>query len=276
MNPSALPNPCTAQASGGTIATMRRFQLFEFNDQSWLPGFFRRGTYGFLDALSQTAGFHKRMAPIIDDALQRSGADRIVDLGSGFGGTILDVPAELGRTIPITLTDRFPEREALAALAGDDVSVRLEAIDASDVPDDLTGLRTVINTFHHMSPETVQGTLQDAVDHGQPLVMLELSERRWSTVLTSPFIALAVLFLMPLVRPMRLSYLFFTYLVPLLPLIIFWDGLVSHLRSYTIAELEDFTRRVDATGYDWSIQRVTMGGGARGTLLVGMPEQKAG
>jgi len=33
----------------------------------------------------------------------------------------------------------------------------------------------------------------------------------------------------------------FTYVVPILPLLIFWDGLVSQLRTYSVQELEEFT-----------------------------------
>ena len=43
----------------------RRFQLFEFNDQPWLPAALRDATTGFLDAISRVAGFHKKMAPIV-------------------------------------------------------------------------------------------------------------------------------------------------------------------------------------------------------------------
>ncbi|HUJ51693.1 MAG TPA: hypothetical protein VLW25_15900, partial [Bryobacteraceae bacterium] len=40
-------------------------------------------------------------------------------------------------------------------------------------------------------------------------------------------------------------------LLPILPLLIFWDGPVSQLRTYTVAELNEFTSALAAPGYTW-------------------------
>ena len=48
---------------------------------------------------------------------------------------------------------------------------------------------------------------------------------------------MAVLVLTPAVRPFRWSRLFWTYVVPVLPLAILFDGLVSCLRTYTSDEM---------------------------------------
>jgi hypothetical protein len=43
----------------------------------------------------------------------------------------------------------------------------------------------------------------------------------------------------------------FTYLIPILPLLIFWGGMVSQLRTYTVQELNEFTRDLQSPEYEW-------------------------
>ena len=42
-----------------------------------------------------------------------------------------------------------------------------------------------------------------------------------------------VLLVTPLIRPFTLSRILWTYLLPLVPLTCWWDGIVSQLRAYT-------------------------------------------
>jgi hypothetical protein len=62
-----------------------------------------------------------------------------------------------------------------------------------------------------------------------------------------PFFAWA---LTPRMRPVRWSRILLTYLVPIIPFVVFWDGLVSCLRTRTPQEL---LRLTDAfPEYQWS------------------------
>ena len=49
----------------------------------------------------------------------------------------------------------------------------------------------------------------------------------------------------PFIRPFRWRRLFWTYVVPLVPLTCWWDGLVSQFRAYTPSELEDLASRTE-------------------------------
>ena len=65
---------------------MRRFQLFEFLDQPWLPGALRAAAANYLTAAYRTTPFPALWAEKIASVLERSGLGRIVDIGSGSGG----------------------------------------------------------------------------------------------------------------------------------------------------------------------------------------------
>ena len=74
---------------------------------------------------------------------------------------------------------------------------------------------------------------------------------------------------MPFVRPFRWQFVLLTYLLPIIPILVFWDGLVSHLRSYTIQELEALAGTIDAPKYIWEARKLALGTGVRATALIG-------
>ena len=56
--------------------------------------------------------------------------------------------------------------------------------------------------------------------------------------------------LTPRMRPFRWSRLLWTYLLPVIPFVVFWDGLVSCVRTRTPQELLHLTTRFP--DYDWT------------------------
>ena len=74
----------------------------------------------------------------------------------------------------------------------------------------------------------------------------------------------------PFLKPFRVSRLVFTYLIPLVPLFLLWDGFVSCLRVYSPAELRDLVSQLGATNYEWDIGTTRVGPGVV-TYLIGIP-----
>jgi len=54
-------------------------------------------------------------------------------------------------------------------------------------------------------------------------------------------------------RPFQWSRLIWTYLIPVVPFVMFFDGLMSCLRSYSLRELNQLTEDVRSQEYRWSI-----------------------
>jgi hypothetical protein len=63
----------------------------------------------------------------------------------------------------------------------------------------------------------------------------------------------------PILRPFSWRRLVFTYLVPLLPLAIWWDGVVSNLRAYSLRELDELTRELSGPGYAFETGELSAG-----------------
>src|SRR5689334_3113785 len=93
--------------------------LFEFEDQSWFPRVIREGMTDFLRFIFTIGNLYKPVIPLLSDAMQKANANNIVDLCSGSGGPIEQIAkllTEQGSSIPITITDKFPNIPAYKLL----------------------------------------------------------------------------------------------------------------------------------------------------------------
>ncbi|NOT61867.1 MAG: class I SAM-dependent methyltransferase, partial [Acidobacteria bacterium] len=78
--------------------------------------------------------------------------------------------------------------------------------------------------------------------------------------------------LTPFIRPFRWTRLLWTYLLPVVPLVVVFDGVVSVLRSYTVAELQAFAAELSGSGYEWDVgETAAQGWRAPVTYLIGYP-----
>jgi hypothetical protein len=74
-----------------------------------------------------------------------------------------------------------------------------------------------------------------------------------------------VLLLTPSIRPRRVRRYLFTYLIPLVPLVVLWDGLASDPRSRTVQELEELLEPLRSPEYHWEVGTVGLPARERGS-----------
>ncbi|MCP4640564.1 MAG: class I SAM-dependent methyltransferase [bacterium] len=239
---------------------MRRFHLFEIHDQSWCPRSLREGVTDFLRFGQDLTGQYKAVAPLLRTALARTGARRIVDLCSGGGGPWRRLHAPVGSdgAIPVCLTDRHPNRPALeraCEAAEGALSAHPDPVDATAVPAELTGLRTLFTSFHHFPPTAAREILADAVAQRQGIAIFEFTHRSVLGVLCMLPAFTMVLLSAPFIRPFRWTRLFWAYLVPLLPFVTVFDGIVSSLRTYSPDDLRALTAGL-GDDYVWEAEEV--------------------
>lgn len=261
---------------------MSRIHLFELEDQSWLPDVIRDAGTGYLERVSQLAGHPAVLAPILADALRRSGETRIVDLCSGGSGPLAATLEQMVETEGIeataTLTDLYPNHGAFERLTRDHaaLSAVYESVDATSVPSELVGLRTLINGFHHFRPELARRILENAVETRSPVAIFELVAPHPIAALGMFFAFFATYFIVPTLRPFRWGWIPLTYLFPVIPLFIFWDGFVSCLRCYRPRELREMTADLTTSDYSWEIGELELPGAPfSGSYMIGMPIRKS-
>ena len=244
-----------------------RLNLFEFHEQAWLPAVFREAITEILRVLGLQIGIDRAIRPVLEEVLQAQRQDCVVDLCSGAGGPIVAIQQQLaasGRLVKVLLTDKFPNAAAgrtAEALSGGLVRAVKTPVDATMVPPELTGVRTLFNAFHHFQPETARRILADAVAGRQAIAIFEITERSLPNTLSIFFTSfLCMLLLLPRMRNKRAAWWAFTYVIPFLPVALGWDGLVSCLRSYTAHEFEQITAGLGDGVYRWSSGRIPVPG----------------
>lgn len=239
---------------------MKRIDLGELEDQPWWPRWARDAMTGFLQEVMAFSGQYRVCAPRIAALLRETGEDRVVDLASGGGGPwpwLLPLVRQEGVLARVTLTDLYPNRAAAEALERvEGLRYHPAPVSATAVPPALPGLRTMFTGLHHFDREGVEAILRSARDARVPFTAFEATSRSIAGILATLPVPLLVLGLMPRVRPRRALPLLLTYLPPVLPLAIWWDGFASTLRTWSAAELREITSAVATPDYGWEVEEI--------------------
>ncbi len=259
-------------------AMFPRFHLFEIEDFPWLPKVWRNLMTDYLRFLQEQLGLYDAALDLLQDLRSRGHADKIIDLCSGSGGPVLHLIDRMEQTdgpISVTLTDKYPPlTKASWNKIGKDqnVSYLSEPVDARNVPIDLIGFRTLFTSFHHFKPSDALCILKNASASG--IAIFEVSERSIFGFVRVAALSLAAPFLVFFIRPFSWSRILWT-IVPVIPMLTFWDGIVSHLRSYTVEELQQL---LNDSGCAERGRVGKVGGGlcAQMTYLIIDPERREG
>jgi hypothetical protein len=255
-------------------------RLFEIHEQAWFPQFLRDEFVDSLQMILEVTNTYQPIASLLRKRLQECGSDRVVDLCSGAGGPWPSLVRHFemhGAVAPqVLLTDKYPTTRKLQDVESPSrnrLRFLSDSIDATRVPKYLRGFRTLFNSFHHLSPVEARGLLQDSVNKRQAIAVFEAPARHTLTLLSLWLIPIATWLFVPFRRPFRWSRLLWTYLIPLIPFVLLFDGVVSCLRAYSLGELQDMTSEIEASGYRWEIGEKA--GGflpVRITYLIGRPQ----
>ena len=261
---------------------MKRVHLFEIHDQDWCPRAIRDAETDYLQFVIAKTKPYAAMLSILADALQRTATRQVLDLCSGAGGPWLwlhPVLAERGVKVSVHLTDKYPNVDAIgqsSRLTDQAVRYHPQSVDATRVPDELAGFRTMFSAFHHFRPEQARTVLADAVRKREGIAVFEGTQRSVLAMLLMLLVPLMVLLMTPFIRPFRWSRLFWTYLIPVVPLVSLFDGWVSCMRTYSVNELRELTEALDSPNYHWETGAVkSRSGPIPISYLIGVPIENA-
>jgi len=279
---------------------MRRVQFIELHEQPWFPSSLRADVTDALQFGFNLLHAYAPIAPLLQNVIDSSGnrtnggqsttgqstaTQSIVDMCSGGGGPWLDLCRELrcrndGRDsarLQVWLTDKYPNLEAFQSVSASSdhhITFYPEPVDAMKVPGALKGLRTMFTSFHHFPPEDARAILQNAVDAGESIGIFEATRRAPSTI-GLIFAGILLMFVhTPRIRPFRWSRLLWTYLIPIIPLVLLFDGVVSCLRTYQPQELREIVAQLTPCQYQWDIGELATGK-MPVTYLIGYPKSRA-
>ena len=160
--------------------------------------------------------------------------------------------------IAVTLTDKYPNLEAfrrVSKASNGSISHLEYPVDATDVPSHLKGFRTLFAGFHHLKPGAAKKVLQDAIENGEGIGIFEVTERSARAVaptpLAVPLLFAFVLLATPFLRPFKWTRLVWTDMVPVIPMFVIWDAMVSNLRTYSFEEVKRLIEELGNEEYTW-------------------------
>ncbi|GAB3201729.1 hypothetical protein ABID22_001385 [Pontibacter aydingkolensis] len=257
-----------------------RLQLFELEDQKWFPHVVRQGMQDYLRFMISTLSTYEAALPLLEELLVKTQQQHITDLCSGAGGGIAGIREALSKRmnvpVRVTLTDLYPNLDAYEYLYNESrgtITFVPDPVNALAVPENLHGVRTIFSSFHHFPPHIAKSILQDAVDKKAAIGIFEGAKKSWTEMLllwvTFPFV---IIFVTLFIKPFKLSRILFTYLIPLIPIGILWDGTVSLLRIYPPKKLESLAKKTAGSNYTWKAGRVGKGPGKHVIYLIGYPK----
>ncbi len=130
--------------------------------------------------------------------------------------------------------------------------------------------RTLIAGFHHFQPAQAKKILENAAASGKAICIIEPFTRQLTTI--APFFIKS--FLPGMLNPIqtekdRWLKAFFTYALPLVPLLGWWDTVASALRMYSREAYFDMVKDLD--GFQWEFHEFPVAFGGTVTMFTGVP-----
>lgn len=235
---------------------MSRF-LFEFEDQKWFPDFLRTYMTDYLQFIFSRLNMYKPVLPILHELLTRTSTNTIVDTCSGSGGPLFALKKEYeyyyDSPLIIRLTDKYIPLNIVTNLP-DGITYEKTPLDADNIPQNVTGLRTMFSSMHHFRTQQIEKILFDAVSKNQPLVFFDSGNKSILMIISIILLHPIGLFLFtPFIKPFSFSRLLLTYVIPLIIFFTIWDGVISIINLHNEKDLKSFVNKEKFSSYHWSI-----------------------
>ncbi|KAF9875961.1 hypothetical protein CkaCkLH20_06407 [Colletotrichum karsti] len=260
-----------------------RFHLFEIDDQPWFPSLIRGQVQEALHAtwvnkfpILQTASPANLAAQVLQRILgPRLPSYTFIDFCAGSGGPTPAIERAVNRhltakkqpNVDFVLTDLWPNTEswARAAAKSEHIGYEPKSVDAANAPLDLLAgyrgkdkkiFRLFNLAFHHFDDPLAKAILKNTLETSDGFAIFELQGRDWNSIVLPAILGLGVFLLAPY-HAWRLgsfSVLIFTYLIPILPFVLVFDGYISALRTRTPDEVEALMKSCGARTDGWEIK----------------------
>ncbi|KAI8588643.1 hypothetical protein BDZ88DRAFT_444463 [Geranomyces variabilis] len=265
-----------------------RLHLIEFHEQPWVPSVIRHSVSRVLTAFWEsdfgeplltiltTAGFTSpinAVLPPIRRAVARSGASCVMDSCSGSGGPVpaiertynASVQAGSSDRVDFYMTDLFPDVRAWQQAAAGRSRLKFieNSVDATNPPAtvrNMKAFRAFFLSFHHFDDVLAKRVVKSAMANGDGIGIFELQSRTLVTLLSLVMLFPITMIVTLLTPGLRCSWthLFFTFVLPIVPLIVMVDGITSALRTRTPQEIltmvEAAREELDQSEGDWKVE----------------------
>lgn len=264
------------------MSILQKILTYEFNDSPQCPTFIRESILEVLGKSIRDAKVYEALAPRFIQFCQDAKVQTVLEFGAGSGEStaiFLDAVLGTGETPPrIYISDLFPMATVMAKTCAThpDTLIPLQgSVDLRNPPESPGhDMRMVLSAFHHCDAEMARQFLKKGQEQGVAVFIAEpftKSLQAFFPLFLHGFTSLARNGVLS--SRMRLAKFICTFLLPLIPLCLLWDGLISMVRMYSkddFAEMVGSLPDVDLP-YDWQYEEVQVPLGGTASLFTGRP-----
>ncbi|MGB5394534.1 MAG: hypothetical protein WBN16_09820 [Lutimonas sp.] len=225
---------------------MKRKQAPQISNSKWFPNFLTRCVHEFMTWFVIKVNAAKPFIPLIEEGLQH--AERIVVINKKCGAGFETVDRLL------------------------DEKIKRVFVDANNFTASEEGLYLSVNSFHQFTLDEAKDILQQIAENKQPVVVVEgNNDSLWQVFGMTVIVPLTVLLTAPFVKPFRFVRIIFTYILPVLPFVTFFDGFMALFKLYAPKDLDELTTSIKTEGYSWRTGKLDNGRGGKIIYLIGYP-----
>lgn len=232
-------------------------RIKELHDYAWYPACMREYMTDFLAFFALHFFQYNPVFPLIGKVVKERGISRIRDLCSGAASCIPRLEHFLNSkhdcAVEIELTDKFPNLKAferIASVSGGRVTYNMSPVDALQPPEQENEFLIMFSAVHHFSLDELERILSGAMDKECPVGFFDYATRNHVlTLLLMPGLIPLILCVTPFLRPFSWTRLFFTYILPLIPVLIFIDGFISRWNAYSPGDFKELARLAEQRGW---------------------------
>jgi hypothetical protein len=215
--------------------------LFEFMDQAWVPASLRSTLREILECGNALPfrPYYRWVADEVERAAREEGFHTLVELGAGTAPITRHIAEKLGvdqfRLVPCDVNPDCASYRLLEERHPGTVTPMYTSVDFSKPgrwsPDTLLFLSA---TFHHIPLSGRAAVLESLSRSARRVLIFEPLKRTLSSIL---FVHLSILpaLILPLwyiARPGKLRRFLWCWVLPLAPIMFWWDGIVSCIRQW--------------------------------------------
>ncbi|KAH6679304.1 hypothetical protein B0J14DRAFT_294651 [Halenospora varia] len=165
-------------------------------------------------------------------------------------------------TVKFVLTDLHPHIPdwTEASKKSENLSFVSDSVDAANAPSSLNGgegkkiFRLYNLAFHHFDDRLGSDILRNTIETADGFGIFELQERTISSLITIFAMGLLMFAITPFYFWRSPGHLFFTYIIPIIPFVLVFDGYISSLRTRSAEEVQALMKECGASCDGWSVK----------------------
>lgn len=233
-------------------------RLFEFGDLDCVPDLYHVYLRKYLVFFYKAFGYYNLWVPGFTNFVKKLKKKELMECCSGAGEPLQLIDARLDTnqvgSLSYLLSDIRPNPEIVDKFNQEGLRFRYVS-DSVDVTQDLEKFdcpKIFINSFHHFTNEQVEKIFLNNFKRKNEIIILEYVSKSFLGFFSMLVGPIVVIFTLPFVVKLRHLpvMMVFTYILPLFPLMMLWDGIISCLHEYSESNLKAIVKKL---GYDLDV-----------------------